>query len=214
MSDTKPKITLEFFHDAVCGWCYVLSPRLRKLAERADIEVKQRCFVLQRNDDEMITRFGSLAAAKQEILNHWVACQQHADDPDRFDIEGMRAKPFSYPSGYLAALGAKAAELMGNSDTHWDYFDEIQHLHLKVNDNIGDRDVILAAANNIGLDTVRFETLLDSDAVRDAVEADLKRARAFHLRSIPSLIINGEQVVSQTLTEQALLELVTQVKPV
>lgn len=24
-----PKLTLEFFHDVVCGWCFNLSPRLR-----------------------------------------------------------------------------------------------------------------------------------------------------------------------------------------
>ncbi|WP_120513557.1 DsbA family oxidoreductase [Photobacterium salinisoli] len=204
------KVTIEFFHDAVCGWCYVLSPRLRKLVERADVEVKQRCFVLQRNDEEMVQRFGSLAAAKSEILNHWVACQQRADDPTRFNIEGMRAQPFSYPSGYLAALGAKAAELLGDSDTHWDYFDEIQRLHLKVNDNIGDRDVIIAAAGNIGLDTAAFTKALDSDEVRQAVEADLKRAREFNLRSIPSLIINGEHVVTDTLTNEQIDQLFLQ----
>ncbi|WP_445399781.1 DsbA family oxidoreductase [Zobellella sp. An-6] len=204
------KVTIEFFHDAVCGWCYVLSPRLRKLVERADVEVKQRCFVLQRNDKEMVQRFGSLAAAKSEILKHWVACQQKADDPTRFNIEGMRARPFSYPSGYLAALGAKAAELLGNSDTHWDYFDEIQRLHLKVNDNIGDREVIIAAAGNIGLDTEAFAKALDSDEVRQAVETDLKRARDFDLRSIPSLIINGEHVVSDTLTNEQIERLFLQ----
>lgn len=111
----QPIRQIEFFHDAVCGWCYVLSPRLRKLAKQQNIQIVQRCFVLQRSDEEMIERFGSLAQAKSEILNHWIACQQAADDKTLFNIEGMRAQPFNYPSGYLAAVGAKAAErLAGN----------------------------------------------------------------------------------------------------
>ncbi|MCG7500109.1 DsbA family protein [Vibrio sp. Of7-15] len=198
------KVTIEFFHDAVCGWCYVLSPRLRKLAQRADVEIKQRSFVLQRNDEEMIQRFGSLAGAKSEILNHWVACQQKADDPTAFNIEGMRAKPFSYPSGYLAALGAKTAEILGNSDTHWDYFDEIQRLHLKVNDNIGERQTIIQAAQNIGLDSQKFEELLDSEQVRTAVEADISLAQQLNIRSIPTLVVNGEHVITNALTEEQL----------
>ncbi|EOX4315594.1 DsbA family protein [Vibrio cholerae] len=70
----QPIRQIEFFHDAVCGWCYVLSPRLRKLAKQQNIQIVQRCFVLQRSDEEMVERFGSLAQAKSEILNHWIAC--------------------------------------------------------------------------------------------------------------------------------------------
>lgn len=203
MANTK----IEFFHDAVCGWCYVLSPRLRKLAKQANVEIIQRCFVLQRNDEEIAQRFGSLEMAKFEILNHWASCKAHADDPDTIDIEGMRAKSFTYPSGYLAALGAKAAELMGDSSTHWDYFDEIQHQHLKLNNNIGDKAVIIDAARIIGLDESEFSKLLSSTEVKNAVEDDLRNARRLAISSIPTIVINGEKVISQVLTSEQLEQL-------
>jgi putative protein-disulfide isomerase len=202
------KIKIEFYHDAVCGWCYILSPRLRKLVKNnKNIEIQQRCFVLQRNDEEMVKRFGSLESAKFEILNHWKSCKGQADDPASIDIEGMRSTSFSYPSGYLAALGAKTAELMGDSNTHWDYFDEIQRQHLKLNTNIGDREVIIQTAQLIGLDPVVFSNMLFSDEVKQAVEKDMRQANKLNLRTIPTIVINGNEVISQALSNLQLEEL-------
>ena len=198
---------IEFFHDAVCGWCYVLSPRLRQLAKERQIEVVQRCFVLQRSDEEMIERFGSLAQAKIEILNHWVACQQAADDKTLFNIERMRAQPFNYPSGYLAALGAKAAERLAGNEAHWDFFDEIQRLHLLVNDNIGEQETLVTAAVNIGLDEAQFRLQFHATETREAVEQDLALARQYRIRSIPTIVIDGEQVISKALTHDELAQL-------
>lgn len=203
----QTETVIEFFHDAVCGWCYVLSPRLRQIAKQKDIKVVQRCFVLQRSDEEMVARFGSLQQAKSEILTHWISCKQAADDPSTIDIQGMREKPFNYPNGYLAALGAKAAEILGTTDTHWDYFDEIQRLHLKTNDNIGAEETIIQAAINIGLDAAQFRQQLHSETTIAAVEKDLQLARQYDIRSIPTIVINGEHVISKALTQAELAQL-------
>lgn len=205
-----PKIKIEFYHDAVCGWCYLLSPRLRNLLKNKNIEIQQRCFVLQRNDEEMVQRFGSLTSAKFEILTHWESCKAQADDPSSINIEGMRATSFSYPSGYLAALGAKTAELMGDSNTHWDYFDEIQRQHLLLNSNIADTEVIIATAKIIGLDPIEFSNTLFSDKVKQAVEKDIRQANKLGIRTIPTIVINGEKVISQALTNQQLDTLFSQ----
>ncbi len=34
---TKP-VSIDFYHDVVCGWCFVLSPRLHQVV--ADFDVK------------------------------------------------------------------------------------------------------------------------------------------------------------------------------
>lgn len=81
---------IEFFHDVVCGWCYIQSPALRKLNERYGVEVVHRSFVLQRNDREMINRWGSLEGAKNQILQHWESCAEFEGSYERFNISGMR----------------------------------------------------------------------------------------------------------------------------
>ncbi|MGD9863521.1 MAG: DsbA family protein [Pseudodonghicola sp.] len=41
------RLTLDFFHDVVCGWCFNISPRLHRLAQEVDLDIRHRCFVLQ-----------------------------------------------------------------------------------------------------------------------------------------------------------------------
>jgi predicted DsbA family dithiol-disulfide isomerase len=203
-------ITIDFFHDAVCGWCYVLSPRLRRWADHPQVQIRQRCFVLQRNEQEMIERFGSMALAKAEILRHWQQCQAAADDPARFNTEGMRAKPFSYPSGWLAALFAKAAEITYGTAAHWDMFDEIQRRHLLLNENIGSEDTLIAAANTLGFDGKALAVQVKTEELRLQVEDDIALARRLNVRSIPTLLINGKTLVSSTLTNEQLEQLIEQ----
>jgi predicted DsbA family dithiol-disulfide isomerase len=102
--------TIDFFHDVVCGWCYVMSPRLRQVARELGLRVRQRSFVLQASRAEMVARFGSMEQAKQTILGHWEACARH-DDTQRIDIEGMRRESFEYPSGLAGALACQAAQI-------------------------------------------------------------------------------------------------------
>ena len=109
-------LTVDFFHDVVCGWCFNISPRLRVLAGEFDIEVRHRTFVLQDSPEQMIAVFGSMDQAKGTILGHWAACRAASDTPELFNIDGMRAAAFDYPYGLPAALFCKAAERLSGQD--------------------------------------------------------------------------------------------------
>lgn len=199
---------IEFYHDAVCGWCYIESPRLRKVALEFNIEVVHRAFVLQRNEDEMIARFGSMELAKKEILKHWESCLPYTDDPTTVNVEGMRATDFKYPSGYLAAKAAIAAGIMAGQKGHWDFFDGIQKSHMYLNKNISDRNVLLEVAKNMGFEIKRFEILMDSEEVSNRVELDNKMARNKGIVSIPTIVIDGKKIISSVLTEQDTREII------
>lgn len=69
--------TVEFYHDGVYRWCYLLSPRLNTLESEGKIKVIHRSYILQRDQQQMIERFGLLSLAKREILGHWRVCHQH-----------------------------------------------------------------------------------------------------------------------------------------
>lgn len=203
---------VEFFHDAVCGWCYLLSPRLREIASRYNVKIIHRAYVLQRNEEEMVRRFGSLEQAKSEILEHWKHCQFYAEDPSRINIEGMRRADFHYPSGWNAALAAKAAEALGGQIGHWNFFDSVQTAHLKYNRNIADRKVLLDIAESIGFNKAQFEGAMTLQSTSEAVNEDNVRARSFGVQSIPALLINGKRLISQTLTTEQLEELFKQLQ--
>ncbi len=192
--------TIEFFHDAVCGWCYLLSPRLRELVGRYQIKIIHRAYVLQQNNDEMIAKFSSMKNAKKEILEHWKHCQLYDDRPNRFNIEGMRCAEFDYPSGFNAALAAKAAEALGGQVGHWNYFDAVQISHLKGSRKIADIETLLDVAEHLGFIRGQFADVMSRLTTQEALQQDISRARTFGIQSVPSILINGQRVVSQTLS--------------
>lgn len=193
-------IKVEFYHDAVCGWCYIMSPRLRKIITKFNVDVVHRSFVLQRSKEEMIERFSSMENAKHEILSHWEACKTSADDPSTINIEGMKAAKFDYPSGYQAALFTKSAEILWGQEAHWDLFDAIQKAHLSESRNIADINVLLAIAHEIGLDGNALQELVVDENIGRLVKQDNARAMTFGIKTIPTIVIDGRQVISQAMT--------------
>lgn len=183
------RLTLDFFHDVVCGWCFNISPRLRLLAEEFDLEVRHRCFVLQDNPRQMVAVFGSLSRAKATILGHWAACRAASDTPEAFNIDGMAAARFDYPHGLPAARACKAAERLAGQAGHWRMFDALQRAHIGEARNVADPGVLRAVAAEAGFDAVEMGRLMAQDATQVAVEADRKLARRFQVASVPTVIV-------------------------
>lgn len=185
-----PKLTLEFFHDVVCGWCFNLSPRLRALTREFDLDIRHRTFVLQDSPERMIGSFGSHAMARETILGHWAACAAASETPARFAIERMRAAPFNYPHGLPSALACQVAQQLGGPGGHWDMFDALQEAHLSQARNIADHEVILDAAIGVGFDLATFSQALVDSRTLKAVEADRALAQRLGVRSVPTVIVH------------------------
>ena len=192
---TTDRIALDFYHDVVCGWCFVLGPRLKIVAREFDLEIRHKGFVLQDSRERMIAAFGSMPAAKAEILRHWEQCRAAADDPSSIDVEGMRAAPFEYPNGWLAALACQAAERQAGMEGHGRMFDALQVKHLTENRDIADLDVIMETARLIGLDPDQFERDVAGVEVHERVRADRREAARLGIRSIPTLVVRGNNIM-------------------
>ena len=182
-------LTVDFFHDTVCCWCFNISSRMRGLAEEFDLDMRHRTFVLQASRAEMAARWGTPEQARETILGHWQACREVSDRPMLVDIDAMRAAPFDYPHGMTAALGCKAAERIGGQAAHWDMFDHLQRAHLSEARNIADPKTILAVARDLGLEGDAFRAAFDDPTTARAVDADRQKARALQVRAVPTLIV-------------------------
>ena len=196
-------LTVDFFHDVVCCWCFNISSRMRTLASELDLDIRHHSFVLQASQSEMVERWGSPAQARQTILDHWNACRMVSDRPDLVDLEAMRSAPFDYPHGMTAAIGCKAAERLGGQSAHWDMFDRLQRCHLSEARNIADPKVILDAARGLGFEGVTFRDLFEDPATESAVEVDRQRARRLQVHAVPTLIIRetGARLVNGPLED-------------
>ncbi|MBY6059548.1 DsbA family protein [Leisingera daeponensis] len=184
-------LTIDFYHDVVCAWCFNISPRMRALAAEFDLDIRHRTFVLQDSKEAMAERWGTLAQARETILGHWANCQSASDTPERINIEGMRRARFDYPHGMEAALACKAAELISGQSGHWDMFDRLQSAHITESRNVEDQDVAVDLAVSLGHDRSVFRARLNDPETRRRVEADRQQARRFQVQSIPTLIVRN-----------------------
>ena len=182
-------LTVEFYHDVVCAWCFNISSRLRRLATEFDLDIQHRTFVLQDSPEEMRKSWGTPEQARETILGHWEVCRKASDHPERINIKGMRQARFNYPHGKVAALACKAAEAVSDQTGHWDMFDRLQRAHITEVRNIADRDVVTDLAASLGHDRVAFRALLSDPETARRIEADRQHARRFQVRSVPTLIV-------------------------
>lgn len=203
MPENANKITVDFFHDAVCCWCFNMSFRLRTLADEFDLDIRHRTFVLQDSVEAMRRHWGSSEQARARILEHWDACREVSDRPEMIDVDAMRNAGFDYPHGFQAALACKAAERLFGQTAHWDMFDAIQRAHFTEARNIADADVLLDVAQSLGYEKSRFAAEMNTPMTFAEVQADRRAAWELHIRVIPHISVRetGQCIVSGSLDE-------------
>jgi len=174
----------------------VASPRLRRVRERhPEIEIVHRCFALAPVPEAIVWIFGSKERGKAEILEHWRRANE-LDDAKRFRPDLMAQRPFDYPYSLPGLLACKAAEFLGGQEAHWNLFDRIQTAHLVECRNIADEEVLRACAAEVGLDVTAWEEAFRSEAVYQAVQRDVERARALGVHAVPTIVVAGRFALS------------------
>jgi predicted DsbA family dithiol-disulfide isomerase len=188
-------ITIEFFHDVLCAWCFAISPRLRRLVnEYENIEVIHRSFALAPSPQHLINMFGDKETARKEIMEHWRNANEN-DDEKRINTASMEMRKFDYPFSLPGLRACKAAELQGGQKAHWDMFDRVQRAHFIDTENIADLDVLIKCASDLGFDLELFEKDFKSENVVNLVYQDINRARKVGINAVPTLLINDRKII-------------------
>jgi predicted DsbA family dithiol-disulfide isomerase len=200
---SETTLTIDFFHDVVCCWCFNISSRMRRLESEFNLDVRHRTFVLQASPAEMRARWGSPDQARNTILEHWESCRAVSDEPELINVDAMRLAEFDYPHGYTAALACKATELLAGQHAHWDLFDHIQRAHLSDACDIADHNTIAKLLQKTRLNSEQVVEKMNHPEVPRAVEADRLHARALQVQTIPALVVRetGTRLVNGPLDD-------------
>jgi predicted DsbA family dithiol-disulfide isomerase len=202
-------VVVEFVHDVLCAFCFVLSPRVRRLAaEDTEIEVVHRAFALAPHPAALTAVFGDPQRAKTEILGHWRAAARLAPSAG-IDPDLMASRPFGYPHSMPGLLATKAAALQGRE---WDVYDRIQRAHLVEARDIERTEVLVDLATEAGLDVRRFTADLHAPGTRAAIDADLAHVRALGVRGVPALVADGRSALAGAVSYDQLLDWVATVR--
>lgn len=204
LMEDMPLIKIEFFHDAICSFCFPMSARMRKIAKKYNnVEINHRSFALGWEAEDFIRSFGSREAVKPEVLGHWAHANQ-VDDEHRFNIEGMRKTDFNFPISQPGLKAAKAAGIIGGDNMYWDVFDRIQNKLFVENKNIEDIAVLEEAVKETSISFAAWKEQFESDETEKAVLEDLQLVRAYGVRSAPTLVINQKYAISGAQSQEAI----------
>ncbi len=89
----------------------------------------------------------------------------------------------------FAETAAEASECANDQNKFWEYTDE-----LYANQSSFSADYFKKAAKNIGLNTSKFNTCLDSGKYKDKVAADYAEGDGYGVSGTPGSFLNGEEL--------------------
>ncbi len=198
---------IDIISDTICPWCFVGKRRLESaLAERPELDVEIVWHPYQLNP----------ATPKEGV--------------DRKDYLREKFGSETYPDGMLGALGEaghstgigfKFNEMNRVPNTinshrvlHWaresgcqDALAEILFRRYFVdNEDIGDPDTLVAAAEEAGLDPTVIRERLADDTDDELVRAEAQHASKMGITGVPTFIVDGRYAVQGAQTSDVFLQ--------
>jgi predicted DsbA family dithiol-disulfide isomerase len=188
-------ITIDIVSDVICPWCYLGKRRLdRALSQMPDLEceIRWRPFLL----DASIPKEGM---DRTEYLTKKFGAERLATIHDPLkaagDAEGL---PYAFdkitrtPNTLNAHRLLRWATVEGRQH---DMAERLFRLYWTEGQDVGDRDVLLKAAVDEGLDGTIIAQLLNSEADLDAVIEEINTAADLGITGVPTFIFAARYAV-------------------
>ena len=190
-------IVIEVVSDVVCPWCFIGKRRLEKalaLLGRKDVQVNWKAFELNRDAPRegmnraayRARKFGSLAYA-QQLEAHVV--EAGAEEGIGFRFDRIERVPNTFDAHRLIWLAGQE----GGQDA---VVENLFRAYFVDAEDVGTPEVLQRIGIESGLDSVRVEQLLASDAARSEVLTDERESRAHGVSGVPTFFVNGQPVMS------------------
>lgn len=190
---------IEVWSDYVCPFCYIgkrkLEEALATFPHKDDVKVEYKSYLLDPNSppytgqdyyETLAKKFGSVEQVKQMTAN--VAEQAKLVGLD-YDFDTMK------PTNTMTAHRlTKFAEAEGKDLA---MTEALLQAHFLDGKDIGDKETLVAIAEEIGLDADAAGKAIDNEkAYKTEVEADLQEAQAFQITGVPFFIFNRKYALS------------------
>jgi predicted DsbA family dithiol-disulfide isomerase len=197
MSDTAEPLTIDVVSDVVCPWCFIGKRRLEKaVASRPDLPVVVRFHPYFLNDwvpregisrtEYLTTKFGSVDRYNQNAqrIVGVAAGEGLTYVPDK-----IKRQPNTIDCHRLIYW----AEESGNAPR---MKQRLMDLYFTEGADLSDREVLVQAAADCGLDAAKVRELLATDTDVDTVTRAAESAKAAGIEGVPMYIFGGMLAVS------------------
>ena len=213
-SDKNPvtPVTIDVVSDVVCPWCFIGKRRLEKaLSLNPDIPVEVRYHPYFLNpwvpregiprDEYLTTKFGS--PERYKSIAGRVSAAADAEGLT-YAVDKMKRQPNTLDCHRLilwAQASGRAADMK----------QRLMDLYFTEGADLSDREVLVKAAADVGMDAATVRDRLATDADVAQVEAAANSAKEAGIDGVPTFIIGGVAAVSGAQDPQVLANTIDQV---
>jgi predicted DsbA family dithiol-disulfide isomerase len=196
MSDKQP-VRIDVVSDVVCPWCFIGKHRLEaalKLKPDIPVEVHYRPYFLNdwipregiSREQYLITKFGSVERYGEIAKRVGAAA---AEEGLVYDSTKMKSQPNTLDCHRLirwAETIGKAAEMK----------QKLMDFYFTDGADLTDRDTLVKAASEVGLNGDEVRAALASDKDVEAIEQEAQSAKNAGIEGVPCFIFGGKFAVS------------------
>ena len=194
---TTSPIAIDVFSDVVCPWCFIGKRRLEKaVALRPDIpvDVHYRPYFLNpwvpregmSRVDYLTAKFGSPERYEKIALR---VAQAAANEGLTYNIGALARQPNTLDCHRLILWGGRLGKAARVKQ-------RLMEIYFSEGGDLSDRDVLVQAASDCGLDPVEVRAMLASDADVAAVEQAAKSAQEAGIEGVPFYVFGNVLAVS------------------
>ena len=197
MTATDKTVTIDVFSDVVCPWCFIGKRRLEKaiaLKPEIPVEVRYQPYFLNpwvprdgiSRDEYLTTKFGS--PAKYEQIAQRVVTAAQADGLT-YNIGSLKRQPNTIDCQRLIQW----AQSIGRGPQ---MKQRLMELYFTEGGDLTDREVLIKAAADSGLDPAQVRELLATDQDVEEITKAAEAASSSGIQGVPFFIIGGKFGVS------------------
>lgn len=191
-----------YWSDIACPFCYIGSNRMKKAMKEVGIydntKLEFKSFQLDPNapketDEKFIVHMsgGDKSREKQAQMQMDYIGQMAEQEGLAFDIENAK-----FTNTMDAHRLIKLAEVKGDYDLVERVITRFYKVFFGDADNIADRDVLVNAAVEAGLNKLEVEGVLNSNKYEDVVRRDEIQAYQAGVQAAPFFVINNKYAIS------------------
>src|SRR5215471_335547 len=192
MTDTSEPITIDVVSDVVCPWCFIGKRRLEKaIASRPDLEVQVRFHPYFLNDwvpregisrtEYLTAKFGSPERYNQNVPRMVAAA---ASEGLTYAPDKIQRQPNTLDCHRLILWADRAGNGAGMKQ-------RLMDLYFTEGADLTDREVLVKAAADCGLDATRVRQQLAGDTDVDTVTQAAEQAKSAGIDGVPMFIFGG-----------------------
>jgi predicted DsbA family dithiol-disulfide isomerase len=190
---------IDIFSDVACPWCYIGKRRLEQaldgFAHRDQVEIEWKSFelapqlpsVTNLTPAQYMTKSKGVAPARLEAMTAHMTQLAVAEG---LDMRMDKAKLFNTRKAHQLLHYAKTVGKQSELK------EKLFRASFTEGSQLGDPDVLIELAGEIGIDRAAAKEVLDSGRYLQAVLDDEKQAQALGAHGIPFFIVNGKAALS------------------